>query len=285
MKKFLLATVLATVGVMALGVAAPASAADLAPRPYNKAPPPVVTPIYDWTGFYIGGNGGWAQSRNCVDFFDVTGFDFADGCRDRSGGVVGGQVGYRWQSSYWVFGLEAQGDWADLSNTRISLIDPGFSTRTKTDGIGLFTGQVGYAWNATLLYFKGGAAVTSNRLSILDTLTGFEFASASSTRWGGTVGVGVEYGFSPNWSVVPNTTICSWVTRIIRSRSSIRLMPLFSTIGSARTWIWSPCASTTSSAITVTAARSSRNTDRASLLGSSSKLGRQKCRPFCWRDV
>ena len=201
MKKFLLATVLATVGVMALGVAAPASAADLAPRPYNKAPPPVVTPIYDWTGFYIGGNGGWAQSRNCVDFFDVTGFDFADGCRDRSGGVVGGQVGYRWQSSYWVFGLEAQGDWADLSNTRISLIDPRFSTRTKTDGIGLFTGQVGYAWNATLLYFKGGAAVTSNRLSILDTLTGFEFASASSTRWGGTVGVGVEYGFSPNWSV------------------------------------------------------------------------------------
>ena len=124
MKKFLLATVLATVGVMALGMAAPASAADLAPRPYNKAPPPVVTPIYDWTGFYIGGNGGWAQSRNCVDFFDVTGFDFADGCRDRSGGVVGGQVGYRWQSSYWVFGLEAQGDWADLSNTRISLIDP-----------------------------------------------------------------------------------------------------------------------------------------------------------------
>ena len=198
MKKFFLGTV----GLVALlGVAAPASAADLAPRPYNKAPPPVVTPIYDWTGFYIGGNGGWAQSRNCVDFFDVTGFDFADGCRDRSGGVVGGQVGYRWQSSYWVFGLEAQGDWADLSNTRISLIDPGFSTRTKTDGIGLFTGQVGYAWNATLLYFKGGAAVTSNRLSILDTLTGFEFASASSTRWGGTVGVGVEYGFSPNWSV------------------------------------------------------------------------------------
>ena len=199
MKKFWLAAV----GVMALGVAAPASAADLAPRPYNKAPPPApyVAPIYDWTGFYIGGNGGWGESHNCVDFFDRTGLDFASGCRGRSGGLVGGQLGYRWQSGYWVFGLEAQGDWADLSNTRISLINPAFSTQTKTDGIGLFTGQIGYAWNASLLYFKGGAAVTSNRFSILDTLSGGELAAASSTRWGGTVGVGWEYGFAPNWSV------------------------------------------------------------------------------------
>jgi outer membrane immunogenic protein len=194
MKKFLLGTV----GLVAsLGVAAPASAADLAARPYTKAPPPVLAPIYDWTGFYIGANGGWAQSHDCVDFL---GADFGDGCRDRSGGVVGGQIGYRWQASQWVFGLEAQGDWADLSNTRVSIINPLFSTRTKTDGIGLFTGQIGYAWNASLLYVKGGAAVTSNRFSILDTLTGTELASASSSRWGGTVGVGWEYGFAPNWS-------------------------------------------------------------------------------------
>jgi outer membrane immunogenic protein len=99
-----------------------------------------------------------------------------------------------------VFGVEAQGDWADLSHTRVSLLDPTLSIRTKTDGIGLFTGQIGYAWNQALLYVKGGAAVTSNRFSILDTLTGFEFASASSTRWGGVVGVGFEYGFAPNWS-------------------------------------------------------------------------------------
>ncbi len=78
---------------------------------------------------------------------------------------------------------------------------PGFiSTRTKTDGIGLFTGQIGYAWNQALFYVKGGAAVTSNRFSILETITGIELASASATRWGGTVGVGFEYGFAPNWS-------------------------------------------------------------------------------------
>jgi outer membrane immunogenic protein len=196
MKKFLLGTV----GLVALlGVAERASAADMAARPYTKAPPPVVAPIYDWTGFYIGANGGWGQSRNCVDFITPVG-TIVDGCRERSGGLVGGQLGYRWQANQWVFGLEAQGDWADLSNTRVSIINPLFSTRTKTDGIGLFTGQIGYAWNASLFYVKGGAAVTSNRFSILDTLSGAELASASATRWGGTVGVGWEYGFAPNWS-------------------------------------------------------------------------------------
>jgi outer membrane immunogenic protein len=197
MKKFLLATV----GLVALGMAAPASAADLAARPYTKAPPPMIAPIYDWTGFYIGANGGWGQSRNCWDFVDVAGIVVADGCRERSGGLIGGQIGYRWQANQFVFGLEAQGDWADLSNQRVSIIDPLFSTRTKTDGIGLFTGQIGYAWNAALLYVKGGAAVTSNRFSILSTISGAELAAASATRWGGTIGVGFEYGFTPNWSI------------------------------------------------------------------------------------
>ncbi len=197
MKKFLLGTV----GLVALGMTAPASAADMAARPYTKAPPPpMMAPIYDWSGFYIGANGGWGESHSCVDFFDATGFDTNEGCANRSGGLLGGQIGYRWQASQWVFGLEAQGDWADLSNQRLSLIDPTLSTRTKTDGIGLFTGQIGYAWNASLFYVKGGAAVTDTRFSILDTPTGTELASASATRWGAALGVGWEYGFAPNWS-------------------------------------------------------------------------------------
>jgi outer membrane immunogenic protein len=192
-KKFLLGTI----GLVALGMAAPVSAADLRPPP---APPPYVAPIYDWSGFYIGANGGWAQSRNCWDFVPVAAPIISDGCRERSGGLFGGQLGYRWQAGTWVFGLEGQGDWADLSNTRVSIIHPVFSTRTKTDGIGLFTGQIGWAWNTALLYVKGGAAVTGNRFSILSTLSGAELASASATRWGGAVGVGWEWGFAPNWS-------------------------------------------------------------------------------------
>ena len=98
MKKLLLGT------VSLVALSGSAMAADLPARPY-KAPPPVIAPVYDWSGFYIGANGGWAQSHNCVDFFNTAGTDFADGCRDRSGGVVGGQLGYRWQVSQWVFGL------------------------------------------------------------------------------------------------------------------------------------------------------------------------------------
>ena len=70
-------------------------------------------------------------------------------------GPAGGQIGYRWQASQWVFGVEAQGDSADLSNQRISLINPAFSTRTTTDAIGLFTGQIGYAWNPRVADLAG----------------------------------------------------------------------------------------------------------------------------------
>jgi outer membrane immunogenic protein len=197
MKKFLLGTV----GLVALGMAAPASAADLARRPYvNPAPVPYVAPIYDWSGFYIGANGGWGQSRNCWDFVPVVGAVIADGCAERSGGLAGGQIGYRWQVGTWVFGLEGQGDWADLSGSHVSLINPAFTTGVKVDGIGLFTGQIGWAWNASLFYVKGGAAVTSNRFDITTTLGGVGVASATSTRWGGAAGVGWEYGFAPNWS-------------------------------------------------------------------------------------
>ena len=128
---------------------APATVADMAVKA-RPAPAPLQM-LYDWSGFYIGANGGWGQSRNCLDFVDVAGLVVADGCRERSGGLADGQIGYRWQAGTWVFGLEAQGDWADLSNQRISIVNPLFSTRTTTDGIGLFTGQIGYAWNAALL--------------------------------------------------------------------------------------------------------------------------------------
>ena len=98
MKKFWL-------GILALiapGVAAPASAADLAAYMY---PPPLM---YDWSGFYIGANGGGGWSHT---WLDVTSFraplvaPFGEGCHDGSGGVVGGQIGYRWQAGFWVFGF------------------------------------------------------------------------------------------------------------------------------------------------------------------------------------
>jgi outer membrane immunogenic protein len=196
MKKLVLAA-----SIVVFGTAA-ASAADLAPR-YYKAPPPVLSPMYDWSGFYAGINGGWGTSHNCwTRTAGAVVAPVSEGCHDADGGTVGGQIGYRWQASNWVFGLEAQGNWADFRGSNISLLFGGLATnRTKIDAFGLFTGQVGYAWNNVLAYVKGGAAVTDNRYNGLATVSGLVTDSAgSNTRWGGTVGAGIEYGFAPNWS-------------------------------------------------------------------------------------
>ena len=193
-----------TIGAIALGLSAPASAADLAARPYTKAPPPMVATIYDWSGFYLGINGGGGTSHKCWDFVTpVTGTLLGEGCRNATGGTVGGQVGYRWQSANWVFGFEGQGNWADFSGDNISttLFGTGLRDRSKINAFGLITGQVGYAWNNVLVYVKGGGAVVSDRYRSYDTVTGLEFDRANETRWGGTVGAGVEFGFAPNWTV------------------------------------------------------------------------------------
>ena len=185
-------------------LAGAAQAADLSPRPYTKAPP-MAAPVYDWTGFYIGLNGGGGSSHECLTIFSVAGAAVtpnSEGCHNATGGLVGGQIGYRWQSSNWVFGLEAQGDWADLTGSAPSLtaIIP-YTNQTKIDAIGLFTAQAGYAWNNVLLYVKGGAAVSDNQYTSFFTATNVVFNQANETRWGGAVGVGAEFGFAPNWSV------------------------------------------------------------------------------------
>jgi outer membrane immunogenic protein len=193
---------LACVALMTLGAIAPVSAADLAARPYTKAPPPVVA-IYDWTGFYIGANGGGAWSHDCWDVSTFRGpiAPFREGCHDATGAVAGGQIGYRWQSAGWVFGVEAQGDWADLTASNTSSFIRAWTNNSKVEAFGLFTGQVGYAWNNVLWYVKGGAAVTDNKFRGTVTATGALFDSADETRWGGVVGTGVEVGFAPGWSV------------------------------------------------------------------------------------
>ena len=114
--------------------------------------------------------------------------------------MAGGQFGYRWQASNWVFGVEAQGDWANLKGSNISLGNPSVTNRSQVDGLGLFTAQAGYAFSNVLVYLKGGAAVAADKYNGLGTASGIAFDQAKETRWGGTVGAGVEFAFAPNWS-------------------------------------------------------------------------------------
>jgi outer membrane immunogenic protein len=199
MKKVLLVTALA----IGFG-AAPAVAADLPARTYSKAPA-IVAPFYDWSGFYIGINGGGGWGHSC---WDVINDGIApvvpaapDGCHNPNGATFGGQIGYRWQVAGWVFGVEAQGNWSDFRGSNDALFFTGFRNQTLIDDFGLFTGQIGYAFDNALLYVKGGGALTDNSYRVFDIPSGFVTDTASGTRWGGVVGVGFEYGIAPNWSV------------------------------------------------------------------------------------
>jgi len=202
MKKIALLIAGAAIPIVFSGGAA--SAADLPQAQPYKAPALVAPLMYNWSGFYIGANGGYGWSNQCIDLTAINGIGnvFAEGCKSAGGGLIGGQVGYRWQAGQFVFGLEGQGDWANIRNSRASL-DPnlaGDTWKSTLNGLGLFTGQIGYAVNEVLFYGKGGAAVGSQNFGLYNTLTSTGIVYASRTRWGGVVGVGMEYGFAPNWS-------------------------------------------------------------------------------------
>src|SRR6478735_3540490 len=104
-----------TLSALLVASAMPASAADL---PIKAPPPaPVMAPVWNWNGFYIGINGGFSSGHSSRDlnFFNpLNGVTLATGTgggRDMDGGLFGGQIGYNWQSSNWVFGIEWDAQW------------------------------------------------------------------------------------------------------------------------------------------------------------------------------
>ncbi len=183
MKKFLLATV----ALAALG--APALAADLAARPYTKAPA-YAAPIYNWTGFYIGGHIGGA----------FAGDNSIAGDEGRFLGGVQGGFDYQFAPT-WVLGVEAQYSWLGSSNNGV-VFPGGVLVTSNNDQLGSVTGRLGYTWGPALLYAKGGYAwKDSNNLGV--TTTGgapLPFFTDGNHRDGYTVGAGLEYLFAPSWS-------------------------------------------------------------------------------------
>ncbi len=201
MKRFLLGAV----GLVVPAMAAPAFAADL---PARMAYPAAVAPAYDWSGFYAGLNGGGGWSHNCWDLNNVAGAAVVpavpEGCRNATGGLAGAQFGYRWQIADWVFGAEVQGDWTNISGSSLSspaALTSAITNATRINALGLFTGQIGYAWSNVLGYLKGGVAATGDTYTGLLTGLGITVDSESGTRWGGAIGAGLEFAVAPDWSV------------------------------------------------------------------------------------
>jgi outer membrane immunogenic protein len=207
MNRFLGVTFASIVSIAGIGSAV---AADMP----MKAPPMVAEPVYNWTGFYIGGNvgGGWDDIKSLElppgtgAFPAGTVFPTARG----SGWLGGVQAGYNYQvAPNFLVGLEGEYSWADITDTNNSVSTaPRFlgltsTTNTKLKDLALGTGRLGYVTNNWLLYGKAGIAwgeTTSSGFSTLADGTPDGTHNRFSTHLGWVVGVGAEWGFAPNWS-------------------------------------------------------------------------------------
>jgi outer membrane immunogenic protein len=186
MKKGLVAG-FAVVAAAASGVMTSACAADLAPKPFYQ-PPPLAMPVTNWTGFYLGavGGGGFADSRHTDGLGNTT------GRFDQSGGTAGGTIGYNWQTGTFVFGLEGDLSWANITgSTASNCVTSCFTTMRSFDTA---RGRFGVAFDNWLPYITAGAAISDIHAGQSGSIDG------SNTRIGPTVGAGLEWMFARHWS-------------------------------------------------------------------------------------
>ena len=181
----------------AIGFASIASAADM---PVKARPMPVVA-AYNWTGWYIGIDGGWGRARYGHNFNIDGHYNNAPGETydySKSGGLLGGHLGYNWQMGQWVFGLEGgiTKTWLDSSNNVSPFFPVNDRWSSKVSWIGTITPRLGYAFGNILLYGKGGWAIARVNDYVNDTV---DFVDFNTTRSGWTLGAGIEYMFTPNW--------------------------------------------------------------------------------------
>jgi outer membrane immunogenic protein len=195
MKRLLLgliaAIVLATTHAFAADLWAPP------PMPY-KAPPPPPTPAWDWTGFYIGVDVGAAWATDTVSpTIDDTGTFPRSNKLSTSGPLGGATIGFNYQLSSFVFGVE--GDIGGLAIAN-SIADPGLVGEFDSINNGWYgdaTGRLGFAFGPALLYGKGGWAFFNGQAS-----TSLAGATATGTGMftGWTYGGGLEYRLGGPWS-------------------------------------------------------------------------------------
>ena len=194
MKKLLLRT------AILLATATGASAADLSPA--YKAPPPYV-PAWTWTGFYGGVNlgGGWARG---TETGTVTGLGSISTSTTFSGVIGGAQLGYNWQASSFVFGLEADVDGSGQSVTFGCVAFGaacGASVTDRVNAFGTARGRLGVAFDRWLVYATGGFSWQNVSRTATATVPGILSATAttSATRGGYAVGAGIEGALWGNW--------------------------------------------------------------------------------------
>jgi outer membrane immunogenic protein len=175
-------------GIVAALLTAPlaAQAADL-PQPSYKAPAFVAPAYANWTGFYIGLNGGYGTGKSDWDVPAVS--------PSPKGPLAGATLGYNWQTGIWVWGAETDLDWSDMKDSPSCTVGIVGTCETSNDWFGTVRGRLGYAgWHNWMPYITTGLAYG-------DVKATSPAGSASKVQFGWTAGLGVEYAWRTNWSV------------------------------------------------------------------------------------
>ena len=193
---------MASAGAVCLAV--PTLAADLPVQPPIYVPPP-----FSWTGIYLGGQIGYAWGDHHETLVDSVALlpllFFGENFSNSPQGVIGGaHVGYNLQINQWVLGLEGSVDGTSLSKTVIvPVAGTPLTTTSRADVQGSIRARGGIAFDRALIYATGGATFTgiTNSFSAFPPNPGFLLSeSISKTRAGWTVGGGIEYAVTNNWS-------------------------------------------------------------------------------------
>jgi len=187
MRKFLGSTVF----LLAMVGASAAYTADLAVSTPPQAP--IETPVFSWTGFYVGVNaGGGFGGRNHVGFHSFGDYLGRVGTFDSSGFLGGVQAGYNYQiDNNWVVGLETDFQGADISDSVSNSLG---RASNKIDWYGTLRPRVGYSYDRTLFYATGGLAY--GHIKFKGSVPGLASFGDDKTKVGWTVGAGVEHAFT-----------------------------------------------------------------------------------------
>ena len=172
-----------------------ALAADL---PQPGLPPAQSPGVYNWTGLYIGINGGYGTGNSNWSDGPVG----TTGSFPTSGFLIGGTVGANYQIGQYVFGIEGDADWSNLQGSSGStcgaisaLVPPPVGCQTQSEWLATLRGRVGYAFDRILVYGTAGAAFGNIQTGLNPPST---FDSAIEAGW--TVGGGLEFAFAQNWT-------------------------------------------------------------------------------------
>jgi outer membrane immunogenic protein len=177
------------VGLAAISLALPlasAQAADIPVKGYRS-----VVAYYNWTGLYVGINGGYGWGRS--EWTDPTAVA-TTGKFNTKGAVFGGTFGYNYQVGSFVVGIEGDYDWSDIKgSSNAAICSPTIGCETKNSWLATVRGRVGYAFDRWLPYATGGLAYGNIKAAS-------DLGTDTSTKAGYAVGAGVEYAFLSNWS-------------------------------------------------------------------------------------